>query len=153
MSLDITPLVPAGRQVIEAYGGGGFVIAGTRYVGSVIVLPERTLAWMAAAAGDVTEFALAPLFEAPPPGANAPKPHDPAATSAPGFLFGRPAPLAEILVVGCGPRFAPPPETLRRAIKTRGFALEWMDTGAACRTFNVLLAEGRLVVAALIAVP
>ncbi|OHC80985.1 MAG: hypothetical protein A3G73_00200 [Rhodospirillales bacterium RIFCSPLOWO2_12_FULL_67_15] len=126
MSLDITPLVPAGRQVIEAYGDGGFVIAGARYAGSVIVLPERTLAWTVAAAADVTEFALAPLFEALPP--------------------------AEILVVGCGPRFAPAPGPLRPVFKARGVALEWMDTGAACRTFNVLLAEGRPVAAALIAV-
>ena len=50
MSLDITPLVPAGRQLIEAYGNGGFVIAGTRYTASVIDLPERTLAWAAAVA-------------------------------------------------------------------------------------------------------
>lgn len=126
MSLDITPLVPAGRQMIEAYGDGGFVIAGTRYAGSVIVLPERTLAWAAVVAADVTEIALAPLFEASLP--------------------------AEILVIGCGPRFAPAPAALRPAIKARGVALEWMDTGAACRTFNVLLAEGRPVAAALIAV-
>ena len=126
MSLDITPLVPAGRQVIEAYGNGGFVIAGTRYIGSVIVFSERTLAWTAAAAADVTELGLAPLFE----------------TGAP----------AEILVVGCGPRFVPAPSVLRPAFKARGVTLEWMDTGAACRTFNVLLAEGRPVAAALIAV-
>lgn len=36
--------------------------------------------------------------------------------------------------------------------KAAGVALEWMDTGAACRTFNVLLGEERRVVAALIAV-
>ena len=126
MSLDITPLVPAGRQVIEAYGNGGFVIAGTRYIGSVIVFSERTLAWTAAAAADVTELGLAPLFEAGAP--------------------------AEILVVGCGPRFVPAPGALRPAFKARGVTLEWMDTGAACRTFNVLLAEGRPVTAALIAV-
>ncbi|MBM3951518.1 MAG: hypothetical protein FJ311_08705 [Rhodospirillales bacterium] len=126
MSLDITPLVPSGRQVIEAYGDGGFVIAGARYTGSVIVFPERTFVWRAAAVADVTEAALAPLFEAPAP--------------------------AEILVIGCGPRFLPAPVALRAAIRARGPALEWMDTGAACRTFNVLLAEGRPVAAALIAV-
>jgi uncharacterized protein len=41
---------------------------------------------------------------------------------------------------------------LRAAVRARGLALEWMDTGAACRTFNVLLAEGRPVAAALLAV-
>ena len=126
MSLDITPIVPAGRQVIEAYGDGGFVVAGTRYAGSVIVLPERTLAWAVLSPAGATEVALAPLFEAPFP--------------------------VEILVFGCGPRFSPPLAALRSAVKARGIALEWMDTGAACRTFNVLLAEGRPAAAALIAV-
>jgi uncharacterized protein len=46
---------------------------------------------------------------------------------------------------------APPPD-LRVELKARGISLEWMDTGAACRTFNVLLTEEREAVAALIAV-
>lgn len=58
----------------------------------------------------------------------------------------------DILLAGCGPRFVPPPEGLREAIREMGLSLEWMDTGAACRTFNVLLAEERPVAAALIAV-
>ncbi|MBM3733750.1 MAG: hypothetical protein FJW24_09880 [Acidimicrobiia bacterium] len=122
--MDITPLVPSGRQVIEAYGGGGFVIAGARHAGSVLVWPDRAAPWNVAAA-DIGEESLAPLFTAP---------------------------LPEILVIGCGPRFLPAPVALRAAIRARGPALEWMDTGAACRTFNVLLAEGRPVAAALIAV-
>lgn len=126
MGLDITPLVPAGRQVIESYGGGGFRVAGVFYAGSVIVLPERTLPWAVGAIDSVAEAAFAPLFD----------------TSIP----------MEILTVGCGARFSPPPAALRAALKRRGLALEWMDTGAACRTFNVLLAEGRLAAAALIAV-
>ena len=126
MSLDITPLVPAGRQVIESYGGGGFRVAGVLHTGSIIVLPERTLAWSVAATDLLTESALAPLFDA--------------------------AGSLEILTVGCGARFSLPPAVLRAALKARGIALEWMDTGAACRTFNVLLAEGRQAAAALIAV-
>lgn len=126
MGLDITPLVPAGRQVIESYGGGGFRVAGVLYTGSIIVLPERTLPWAVSAIGSVAEASFAPLFEASVP--------------------------LEILAVGCGARFSPPSAALRAALKTRGLALEWMDTGAACRTFNVLLGEGRLAAAALIAV-
>lgn len=57
-----------------------------------------------------------------------------------------------ILVVGAGPRFVPPPRGLREALKARGVVLEWMDTGAACRTYAVLLSEGREVTAALVAV-
>ncbi|MBI1985608.1 MAG: Mth938-like domain-containing protein, partial [Rhodospirillales bacterium] len=41
---------------------------------------------------------------------------------------------------------------LREDLKQAGLVLEWMDTGAACRTFNVLLAEERACAAALIAV-
>ena len=59
----------------------------------------------------------------------------------------------DIVLVGCGPRFVAPPAPLRAALKARAVALEWMDTGAACRTFNVLLAEERRAAAALIAVP
>ena len=58
----------------------------------------------------------------------------------------------EILLVGCGARFGPAPAGLARTLRAAGVALEWMDTGAACRTFNVLLAEDRLAAAALIAV-
>ncbi len=46
---------------------------------------------------------------------------------------------------------APPPPALRAALRAAGVALEAMDTGAACRTFNVLVAEERRVAAALIA--
>ena len=58
----------------------------------------------------------------------------------------------EILVVGCGAPFEPPPSGLREGLSEKGVVLEWMDTGAACRTFNVLLAEDRACAAALIAV-
>ncbi len=58
----------------------------------------------------------------------------------------------DILLIGCGARFGPEPPALRAAVKAAGMALEWMDTGGACRTYNVLIGEGRRVAAALIAV-
>jgi uncharacterized protein len=61
-------------------------------------------------------------------------------------------PATDILLVGCGPRFVAPPVGLAQALRVHGTVLEWMDTGAACRTFNVLLSEGRRAAAALIAV-
>ena len=85
---------------------------------------EETIAWTVADAEEVTIEALEPILTAD----------------------------ASLLVVGCGERFRPPPKGLRDQLKARGMALEWMDTGAACRTFNVLLAEERGAVAALIAV-
>ncbi len=61
-------------------------------------------------------------------------------------------PSVEILLIGCGPNFLLPPKVLREQLRKYGVCLEWMDTGAACRTFNVLLTEERRVAAALIAV-
>ena len=124
--LDITPRLAAGQQLIQSYGGMGFRIAGDAYRGSVIVLPERTLPWAVREAAAVTVQSLAAVT-----GADA---------------------VAEILIVGCGARFEAVPAGLREGLKQAGLALEWMDTGAACRTFNVLLAEERACAAALIAV-
>ena len=56
----------------------------------------------------------------------------------------------ELLVVGCGARVAFVPPAWRAAFKARGVSLEVVDTGSACRIYNVLLAEGRRVAAALI---
>jgi uncharacterized protein len=122
--MEITPVIPAGRQLIEAYGGGGFRIAGRRWLGSVLVFPGRTLAWPVATAALLTLDSLSPIWAEP----------------------------SELLVLGSGRGIAPPPSGLRQALRDHGMGLEIMDTGAACRTFNFLLAEGRLVAAALIAI-
>ena len=122
--LDITPSIPQGRQLIQSYGDGGFRIAGVVHMGSVLVLQDRTLAWSVSNVDDVTAASL------------------PAAD-----LDG-----IDILLVGCGGRFVAPPLALRTGLQSLGVVPEWMDTGAACRTFNVLLAEERRVAAALIAV-
>jgi len=58
----------------------------------------------------------------------------------------------EILIFGTGARMPSPALELRAALRAQGVALEWMSTGAACRTFNLLCAEGRHVAAALIAI-
>ena len=128
--VDITPLLPGGRQIVESYGGGGFRVSGQRYQGSILVLPDRTLGWPVASFADITLDSLAPLVAAP----------------AAGEL------RAELLLIGCGARLQLLPGDLRRALRAQGLVCEAMDTGAACRTYNVLLAEGRAVAAALVAV-
>ena len=126
MSIDITPAIP-GHQLIQRYGEGGFRVNGKDYPGSIIVHDEATLAWDVTSVDQITLTNLASVM----------------AVSSPG----------DILLVGCGARFTPPSLELRAGLKEHGIALEWMDTGAACRTFNVLMAEGRRVAAALIAIP
>ncbi len=125
--MDITPLIPAGRGLIQAYGEGGFRIAGARVAGSVLVFLDRVVPWPVERFAEVTLASLEEVL------AETPK--------------------VELLLVGCGQRQLPAPPSLGESLLGAGVAAEFMDTGAACRTFNVLLAEERRVAAALIAVP
>jgi uncharacterized protein len=125
--MDLVPKIPAGRQIISAYGDLGFRILGRRHEGSLLVFPDRTLAWPLADIGGLTLEHLAPVLAAEP--------------------------KVELLLVGCGARQAALAIELRATMRARGVGMEALDTGAACRTYNVLLAEGRRIAAALIAVP
>lgn len=121
--MDITPLIAADRQVIQSYGAGRFKVSGQAYETPVLVTPDETIVWPFS--GDIA--ALTPDDFTLMTGKN-----------------------IEILLLGCGPRAAFIKPALKAALKEKGFILEAMDTGAACRTYNVLLAEGRQVAAALI---
>lgn len=57
---------------------------------------------------------------------------------------------SDVLLLGTGMRQRFPPAALLRPLIEAGRSLEIMDTPAACRTYNILMAEGRLVAAALI---
>lgn len=61
-------------------------------------------------------------------------------------------PPVKVLLVGCGRRMTLLAPDLRKALRDAGLVVDVMDTGAACRTYNVLLGEKRPVAAALIAV-
>lgn len=124
--VDVTPPVPAGRQIIQSYGNGGFRIGGMRHEGSVLVVPERTISWDAITPDDISIESLSALFS--------------------------PELDVKLLLVGCGSRSAMLAPAVRKRLRDMGVSVETMDTGAACRTFNVLLAEFRPVAAALIAV-
>ncbi len=126
IGFDITPQAPSGRNLIQGYGAGQFRIGGETLRGSRIVFPDRTLPWSVGAPQDVSVESL----------------QDVTAVSA----------EVRILLVGCGRQFLPPPKALGPALRAHNILLEWMDTGAACRTFNVLLLEDREIAAALIAV-
>jgi uncharacterized protein len=115
---------PGQVQLIRSYGPGHFLISEREWRSPVLVTPTRTTAWNVARAEDLAVENLAALKEAPTP--------------------------TELLVVGCGPRIVFLPPALRASLKLAGLSLEVVDTGSACRTYNVLLAEGRRVAAALI---
>ena len=59
----------------------------------------------------------------------------------------------ELVIFGSGPRIRFISPALIRSLIERGIGVETMDTAAACRTYNVLVAEGRSAVAALLVEP
>ncbi len=122
--MDISPPVLKNRQLIQAYGDNGFRIADRRYDHPVIVMPDRTIPWTGGEIAAVTPDSLAPLRDAEP--------------------------AVELLLIGCGRSIAHVPDDLRRALRDWGIVIDAMDTGAACRTYNVLLTEERRVAAALV---
>ena len=123
---DISPVVPQGRQVVESYGDGRFRISGEIWTGSVLLRPDATSTWPVNDVRELTLESLAPLTESED--------------------------IPEILLIGCGSRAELLPRSLRDAIRAEGMVADAMDTGAACRTYNVLMAEDRRVAAALIAI-
>jgi len=128
-TVDITPIIPGDRQVIDSYGPGRFQIAGIVYTGPVLVFPNAVLTWDLADATDV--------FSA----------LDPASLA----VVGQANPAVEVLLLGTGAKTEFVRPSTKAAIKAAiGLAPDAMETGAACRTYNILLAEGRRVAAALI---
>jgi uncharacterized protein len=115
---------PSQVQLIRSYGPGRFLIGQREWRSAVLVTPSVTFEWPVARAEDLSLDNLAPLKDAPVP--------------------------TEFLVLGCGARSIFVRPDLRAALKAEGMALEVVDTGSACRIYNVLLAESRRVAAALI---
>ena len=115
---------PKQVQYIRSYGPGRFLISEREWQSPVLVTPSATYPWSVTRAEDLSLESLAPLREATVP--------------------------TEILVLGCGARAVFVPPELRAALKAAGIGLEVVDTGSACRIYNVLLAESRRVAAALI---
>lgn len=122
--VDVTPLVKEGAQIIQAYEGGSFRVSGHLYDSAVLVFADQTMVW------DVSDFnsLTAESFKT---------------------LIDR-ADEIDVVLLGTGAQIAFLPHSLRNELKEAGLSVDVMDTGAACRTYNVLMAEGRRVVAALL---
>ncbi|WP_046118217.1 Mth938-like domain-containing protein [Ensifer aridi] len=115
-----------GRAPIDAYGNGGFRFADMSHRGSVLMLPSGVYAW------DVSEG-------------------DPLAVEKFQRVLAE-AREIEVLLVGTGREIRPLPKELKAALQAVGISSDPMNTGAAVRTYNVMLAESRAVAAALVAV-
>jgi uncharacterized protein len=134
--MDVTPLIPEGRQIVQGYADGHFMVSQVVYDGPVIVMPEQTVAWPIAWTSDSDETALLGAF-------------DIASLEALFQIDG----TFDILLIGCGRKQVFIRPDVRQSIRDKGPVVEMMDTGAACRTYNLLLAEERRVAAALLPIP
>ena len=115
-----------GRHLIDAYGAGGFRFADMSHRGSILALPSGISVWAPTAAQALT----ADDFKA---------------------VVDESADI-ELLLVGTGKDVVPLTEAVRWRLREAGLRLDVMQTGAAARTYNILLGENRAVAAALIAV-
>ena len=114
-------------QILQGYGPGMFRISEVVHKNSVIVLRDQTIPWPVDHMGQLDEQALAPALAE--------------------------APLLDILLLGTGSQMIRPDQDLIEMCRARSVVLEYMDTGAACRTYNLLAGERRRVAAALIVLP
>lgn len=111
---------------IESYRQGGFRFGGMSHRGSLLCLPSGMWAWDAVEPADIDEASLARVTAE--------------------------AARIDVLLVGTGDALVLLPEKLRWRMRDLAISCDPMATGNALRTWNVLLAEGRRVAAALLAV-
>jgi uncharacterized protein len=126
MSLDISPVHFEGRNIIQSYGNGKFQISDKKYDHSVLVFPDQIIPWSPIDTNNLIVDDFKKVLTV--------------------------GPIVELLLLGCGKTTWFLPLPLRDELKEMGLVLEPMDTGAACRTFNVLLGEDRRIAAALMLV-
>ncbi len=108
---------------IQGYDSGTVIVNGQPYNGSIVVLPDQLITdWRPGLLSDLQPDDLQQLLELNP----------------------------EVVLLGTGPRQAFPAPALLAPFLNRQIGIEAMDTAAACRTYNILAAEGRRVAAALL---
>jgi uncharacterized protein len=112
------------QAVIDSREEGGFRFAGMSHRGSLLCLPDGIWAWPPRAVSEIDEAALAPAFAR--------------------------AEALDFFILGYGRVPWVPPEPLRVRFRAAHISFDAMTTGAAVRTYNVMLMEGRRVGAGLI---
>ena len=115
-----------GRAPIDTYGNGGFRFAGMSHRGGILALPSGIYGWDAPLPEALDELALARVFAE--------------------------ADAIDILLIGTGAQMVMLRRPLRERLRAVQIIADPMSTGAAVRTFNVILAENRAVAAALLPV-
>lgn len=122
--MDVTPLIPNGRKIIQSYGPQGFKVNGVSYNTSIIVTPTDCVEWTAPKS--VQELGLSDFS-----------------------FFDDKVGAVDVILFGAGGKPGMISGIIKTALREKGLSIDVMETGAACRTYNVLMAEGRRVAAML----
>jgi uncharacterized protein len=112
---------------IDSYGNGGFRFAGMSHRGSLLCFPDGIWAWAVDDITALTTDTLSPVFDR--------------------------AQSLDLFLIGSGHAPWALPHDLKQRFRELMLSVDGMTTGAAVRTYNILLAENRRVGAGLIAVP
>ncbi len=121
--MDVTPLIRRDAKVIQSYKAGQFKVSNEIFDTALIVFPDAVVEWDVKSVADLTIEDFKPVIDR--------------------------ADEVEVLLLGCGSKMTFIAPELREGLKQHAIVIDTMDTGAACRTYNVLMAEGRQVCTAL----
>ena len=124
--MDITPHIRESRVIIDGYGDGGFRVNGDRRDGALVVLEDHAVSIAATDLESLTLEMLQPLFDA--------------------------SDSLDVVIFGMGERMAFIPVNISQKLQALNIGSDPMDTGAACRCFNVLVTEDRRAAAVLLPV-
>ncbi|MEO7728092.1 MAG: Mth938-like domain-containing protein [Burkholderiales bacterium] len=113
---------PAGHNLFTGHGAGFVMVNGVRHAASILVAPERIDTWSATGFDSLNAQHFEQLLALSP----------------------------AIVLLGTGASLRFPRPALSSCLQTAGIGVEVMDNAAACRTYNILTAEGRNVVAAIL---
>ena len=124
--MDITPHIRESRVIIDGYGDGGFRVNGERRDGALIVLEDHAVSIPAMDLQSLTLDMLQPLIDC--------------------------ADTLDVVIFGMGERMEFIPADIGQRLQALNVGSDPMDTGAACRCFNVLVTEDRRASAVLLPV-
>jgi uncharacterized protein len=116
----------SGKRLIQSYGDNGFRLTDGRFEGSILILPRGIEHFAAESPADFDIAQFGGVFDA--------------------------RDELEIMLLGTGQRQQFPSLEIRKKFLENNIALEVMDSGAACRTYNILVSEDRRIAAAIIAI-
>lgn len=123
---DITPIIPEGRKIIQAYGNGGFTVNGEKINSAIFITQDSLVKINASNLQEINQNFFAEI----------------------GNILSE----QEIMLVGYGTNSDFFPAEIEKFLRDKKISIDYINSGAACRTYNILLSEERKVCAIIIPV-